>query len=371
MMKRIRLAISLFLLVIIPVVAFYFRINTNKPPEAEVLEAARMLAEAELEKSAGYASHTFQEAKMYYDSAMVEWRTQNDRFILFRNYDKVLDFANKSMNTSENAIQKSRKTISDTHDLLEFRLKKVGDQIENIEDHFGNFPIDKKHSNEYIKCKMIYSEGLLAFKNRNYSHCKSKLDSAEKMIKNVSVHYHNEFKNYFGSYEHWNRMVEQTKNYSKKNQTYALIIDKMDRKLLVYKNGKVIKSYSVELGINWVGDKKQQGDKSTPEGMYKIIGKKQNGETRYYKALLLDYPNADDKKRFLLNKKNGTINKNARIGNLIEIHGNGGKGTDWTNGCIALEDSEMDEIFKICPLGTKVTIVGSAKSMNELSLMFK
>ncbi len=60
--------------------------------------------------------------------------------------------------------------------------------------------------------------------------------------------------------------------------------------------------------------------------MYKIIEKKQNGQTKYYKALLLNYPNEDDKKRFLANKKNGIISKDAKIGNLIEIHGNGGKG---------------------------------------------
>ena len=58
-----------------------------------------------------------------------------------------------------------------------------------------------------------------------------------------------------------------------------------------------------------MGDKNQQGDKSTPEGLYKITDKKSNGQTTFYKALMLDYPNDDDKKRFLQNKKNGVINR--------------------------------------------------------------
>jgi murein L,D-transpeptidase YafK len=147
----------------------------------------------------------------------------------------------------------------------------------------------------------------------------------------------------------------------------VLVVDKLARELVIYKNGRILKQYPVELGANWVGDKMQQGDKSTPEGMYRILDKKQNGQTRYYKAFLLDYPNAEDKKRFSLNKKNGVIHPDARIGNLIEIHGSGGKGIDWTDGCIALRDSDMNELYALCPVDTRITIVGSAKSFNSLS----
>jgi len=112
----------------------------------------------------------------------------------------------------------------------------------------------------------------------------------------------------------------------------------------------------------------QQGDKSTPEGHYKILEKKQNGQTSYHRAFLLDYPNDADKKRFTLNKKNGIIHQNASIGNLIEIHGSGGKGTDWTDGCVALRDSHMEELFALCPVGTRVTIVGSTMPLNRLTI---
>jgi L,D-peptidoglycan transpeptidase YkuD (ErfK/YbiS/YcfS/YnhG family) len=56
----------------------------------------------------------------------------------------------------------------------------------------------------------------------------------------------------------------------------------------------------------------------------------------------------------------------AKIGGLIEIHGNGGKGIDWTEGCVALTDSEMDIIFKFTKVGTPVTIVGSMTDLKEV-----
>jgi murein L,D-transpeptidase YafK len=93
--------------------------------------------------------------------------------------------------------------------------------------------------------------------------------------------------------------------------------------------------------------------------MYKITKKFKGNKTKYYKALLLDFPNDEDKEKFKSEIARGSLPASAKIGDLIEIHGNGGKGIDWTEGCIALTDKEMDVVFKIAKVGTPVTIVGS------------
>jgi hypothetical protein len=62
----------------------------------------------------------------------------------------------------------------------------------------------------------------------------------------------------------------------------------------------------------------------------------------------------------------GTLPSSAKIGGLIEIHGNGGKGIDWTEGCIALTDKEMDLVYKILKVGTPVTIVGSTVDLQSI-----
>ena len=100
--------------------------------------------------------------------------------------------------------------------------------------------------------------------------------------------------------------------------------------------------------------------------MYKITKKFDGGKTKYYKALLLDYPNDEDKEKFRSEIEHGSLPASAKIGGLIEIHGNGGKGIDWTEGCIALTDTEMDVVFKIVKVGTPVTIIGSMVDLKDV-----
>ena len=100
--------------------------------------------------------------------------------------------------------------------------------------------------------------------------------------------------------------------------------------------------------------------------MYKIIKKKPHGDSGYHKALLINYPNEEDYANFNSKKRQGQLSRNSQIGGLIEIHGDGGKGDDWTSGCIALRNSDIDELFSRVSVGTPVTIVGSMTTLSEL-----
>lgn len=132
---------------------------------------------------------------------------------------------------------------------------------------------------------------------------------------------------------------------------------------MILKGGKEIKSFTAEFGKNWIGDKNYSGDKATPEGVYKILDKKSNGRTKYYKALLIDYPNGEDRERFQRMVRSGEISKRTKIGGLIEIHGDGGRGAHWTEGCIALTNKEMDVIYSHVSINTPVIIVGSREPL--------
>jgi murein L,D-transpeptidase YafK len=119
--------------------------------------------------------------------------------------------------------------------------------------------------------------------------------------------------------------------------------------------GQVIKAYSIALGRNPVGPKTRQGDGKTPEGIYSISGR--NPASAFYRALRISYPNPADRAHA---KKLGVA-----PGGDIMIHGlpNGqghiGKAhrlTDWTEGCIAVTDAEIEEIWRLVPDGTKVKI---------------
>ena len=135
----------------------------------------------------------------------------------------------------------------------------------------------------------------------------------------------------------------------------VLVVTKLDRSLVIYKKGVPVAKFEIGFGRNGFRRKLRAGDGATPEGRYSII--KKNPTSRYYKALLFDYPNDEDRKRFLLSKGKKLIPEDAGIGAFLEIHG-GGK---WsvTDGCISLNNPDMDAIFELVEEGTPVIIVGA------------
>ncbi|MDP3938236.1 MAG: L,D-transpeptidase [Deltaproteobacteria bacterium] len=137
----------------------------------------------------------------------------------------------------------------------------------------------------------------------------------------------------------------------------ALFVDKSARKLYVFVDRKLKREYEVSLGRQAEGHKRFEGDRRTPEGSYRVTMKKDRGETRFYRALLLNYPTTSDWKLYRQARAEGIVPAGRGIGNLIEVHG-GGTGVDWTDGCIALENDDMDDLFKRVRVGTPIVIVG-------------
>lgn len=154
----------------------------------------------------------------------------------------------------------------------------------------------------------------------------------------------------------WDRWVRETIDWSRRSDAYAIVVRKLDHRCDLYYAGTLKASYPAELGIRWMGHKMRAGDNVTPEGRYHISDKKAG--SRYYRALEINYPNEDDRARFARLKSQGKISKRASIGGLIEIHGHGGRGKDWTQGCVALRNDHMDQLFARVGVGTPVTIVG-------------
>jgi murein L,D-transpeptidase YafK len=139
------------------------------------------------------------------------------------------------------------------------------------------------------------------------------------------------------------------------SEEWLIVVKKGKRKLLLYRECRLVKTFPIDLGENPKGPKLYQGDMRTPEGLYRVVEKKDRGQTKYYLALLLDYPNAQDRERHGLAIRKGKIPSEAGIGGLIEIHGEG-RGEDWTQGCVALYNQHMNELFKNISPGTPVWI---------------
>lgn len=156
----------------------------------------------------------------------------------------------------------------------------------------------------------------------------------------------------------WRRWVDETRAWSRSTGRPAILVLKEKNALVLLVKGVPARTYGAELGQNALGVKRRQGDQATPEGRYRIVGRKDRGASRYHRALLLDYPNAEDRRRFASAQRRGQMPPGARIGGLIEIHGEGGRGQNWTEGCVALSNPDMDDLWDRVGVGTRVTIVG-------------
>jgi murein L,D-transpeptidase YafK len=127
-------------------------------------------------------------------------------------------------------------------------------------------------------------------------------------------------------------------------------------------------SYPVRLGFNGIREKLFQGDGATPEGRYRVVDTRGAGKTQFYRALVLDYPNTEDRRRFRLAKQSGKIASAKDIGGQIEIHGVEGEFMTQTLGCIMLDNPHMAELFARVSSGTPVTIVGALSGHNSIAL---
>jgi murein L,D-transpeptidase YafK len=147
-----------------------------------------------------------------------------------------------------------------------------------------------------------------------------------------------------------------------------IVVYKKARKLELYSDKQLVRTYRVGLGFSPVADKQREGDGATPEGEFYVFVK--NNKSAYYLSLGISYPNVEDADRGL---RDGLINETehaaildairkkkappqyTKLGGLIYIHGNGSS-KDWTWGCMALENNEMKELYHAVTVGTPVTI---------------
>lgn len=151
-------------------------------------------------------------------------------------------------------------------------------------------------------------------------------------------------------------------------QDPRVVIEKGARRLRLYAGGGLVRVRRIVLGFEPADDKVRQGDGRTPEGDFRICMK--NEKSRFYLSLGLTYPNLEDAERGL---RDGLITRaqhksikraleagrcppwDTALGGEIFIHG-GGTASDWTLGCVALENPEIKELFDILPSGTPVRI---------------
>ncbi|MBS1998975.1 MAG: L,D-transpeptidase family protein [Cyanobacteria bacterium SZAS LIN-2] len=134
-----------------------------------------------------------------------------------------------------------------------------------------------------------------------------------------------------------------------------VLVRKAARTLQLYRGTELLRSYPVSLGRNPAGPKTQQGDGRTPEGTYRLDYR--NAASSFHRSLHISYPSTSD----IASAKSRGVDP----GGLVMVHGmrnhfgwigRAHRAVDWTDGCVAVTDEEMDEIWRVVPDGTPIEI---------------
>lgn len=157
------------------------------------------------------------------------------------------------------------------------------------------------------------------------------------------------------------KKTKQIRNFSKPVGTVSITIDKSDYELSIYDDLGWYATYPVVFGNNSLADKKMQGDRNTPEGIFHITNKRVHD--KWSRFLAIDYPTKESYEKFNERKKKGEIPANASIGGGIGIHGTWphddymiDRYLNWTLGCISMKNDDVIELYSFIKSGAQVTI---------------
>ncbi len=329
----------------------------DKPP-IDLMESSRAAISVAADSDAAeWAPDFLAAAEESLHVASVEFDAQIGRLIPLRRYDRVRSAsleAGKIARASLGVIEARRDS---TRTVAESRLAQAEKTLNGTSASAGALEMNGYSRARLSSLDLAYNEGRKLLKGGKY---KTAIRKAEEVIvgcAKIQQVVDDQLYDYQQNRKLWAMWASETVQWSQRTGGIAILVRKLDRRCDVYRNGRLIESYPAELGIRWMGYKMRRGDHATPEGRYHVIKKKT--VTKYYKALEINYPNEDDRRRFNQARSKGLIPRNASIGSLIQIHGSGGRGSDWTEGCVALRNSDLDEVFRIAQVGTPVTIVGA------------
>lgn len=329
------------------------------PPDDAIKVAREKLSEARDVHAEHYASARYKKAHMLYDSSLAFWRKENQRFILLRDYADVRLWADSSAKVSADAVELALKNVKQANQQSGASIDLLNRDLSRIRKLYASLPLKQGFRESLNKAKMMLEESRIARNKGDYKKAEVMVGKARNLLDAAEGSAKTQMKAYFDQYQDWDDLYRKAIAVSAKKNTSLIVVEKLSHQLILYKGGKLHSTYKAEFGPNWLGDKNHQGDEATPEGSYLVTKKKDGGNTRYYKALLLNYPNSDDMHRYRGKVRKGVIPRHVDVGGLIEIHGHGGQGFNWTNGCVALSNKDMDVVYKHTGLNTPVIILGS------------
>jgi hypothetical protein len=336
-----------------------FTVRRDPEPIPMLLQGERYLNLARETRADLDAPETFAAASLKVEAAREAMRGQFRRPAFLRDYDETRRLLGEAHRLIARSMEESRESFADRMAQLRGEIEIIRAEAEEVRALLLHLPPNHQEALRHVvsaesrtwaaEAKLTSEEVRDALENMRLA--RSEISLALQDVRSLLL-------DFLARRDKWDRDLQHTLTWTERRGRVAVVVDKLNHKLHVVRQGRSVRSYPVEFGPRWLERKLHEGDTATPEGRYKVVRKKSGGQTRYYKALLLDYPNDVDTERFRSLRERGMLASGARIGGLIEIHGDGGRGEDWTLGCVSLQNDHIDELFPILTVGSPVTIVG-------------
>jgi len=328
-----------------------------RQPPAELLQRAQAALDSAAQAEAvRYSEPIYRRAETTLKCGWMEMARQNGRFGPFRDYALADSLLFTAFTLADSAAKQAQDAVHllKTRAQTEFSLlqEELGNWREALDGSLSLYTAEHYWTKADLGLKM--SESLI--RQEEYQEALEATSHSREALHRVGELLAEYANDEVKSIVSWQRWVQETIAESRNSGGHAIIVNKTAHKAYLLRDGNIIHTYDCELGYNSARQKLFAGDGATPEGRYRVTSVRHNG-SKYHKALMLDYPNTTDNRRFAENKRRGIISRNTRIGRNIEIHGGGGRGQDWTDGCVALTDEDMNHLIRFVTIGTPVTIV--------------
>lgn len=314
---------------------------------------------------AGASVFVSQDYSNYIDALRSARRTfekENLKLGWFRNYGRVRREFQAVLESGDGLLAKVQSLKAERLSALSEGARNVRAKMLTLKDITLSLTEHGKARKELARAEVCLSEMESLMGQAKFEEASRRLSQAGDCVKDAEA----AVVAFIGRYldkrqvDVWKKWTDETIAESRARGTIALVVSKLERRMTVYKGGKAYRSYPVGFGFNGLSNKLHSGDNATPEGRYHII--KKSASSQYYRSLLIDYPNDEDRRRFARERNRGTIPVTIGIGGDIEIHGGGPDSL--TRGCISMDNDKIDELFGLVSVGTAVTIVGTNETEN-------
>jgi hypothetical protein len=353
---RTRLIVLISLVLLTAGVITTLFLTAPEPPTWLLQSAKQSVETAQKAGALRYSEKTYRHAEALVTQGWMEMARQNGRLAPLRDYDNADSLLLLAIKTASDATTQTRTYVTNIQALALQERSDLGDELTSWEEALNGSLAKLSLSGYYSSASLALETADRLMSAGEYEEARESMSVAHTWMKRLGESLNRYDNDQAGALNIWRRWVQETLDDSRATGSYAVVVDKAAHKSYLVRSGKLIRTYNCDLGYNSARQKMFAGDGATPEGKYVVSVAKPHG-SRYYKALLINYPNEADRKRFSDNKSKGVISQRARIGSLIEIHGNGGRDRDWTEGCVALTDKDMDNIMQFVGVGTPITIV--------------